>query len=26
VLPFDMQVPESGFATPGGISFMKSFR
>jgi hypothetical protein len=26
VLPFDMQVPESGFATPGGISYMKSFR
>ncbi len=26
VLPFDMKVPESGFATPGGISYMKSFR
>ena len=25
VIPFDMQVPESGFATPGGISYMKSF-
>ncbi len=26
MLPFDMKVPESGFATPGGISYMKSFR
>jgi hypothetical protein len=26
VIPFDMKVPETGFATPGGISFMKSFR
>jgi hypothetical protein len=25
VLPFDMKVPETGFATPGGISYMKSF-